>query len=151
MKILLAILLLSTGVFAQSSLNKVAWLAGCWGGDLNGGKYEECWTAPMGNFMQGSARLVKGDQIFMREAITIEKEGDEIMMYVFLYEAKIKAEQPPIGFKLVKSSPTELVFENPKHDFPQRILYTKNAKGNIVARVEQLDGSKPMKFPMNRK
>ncbi len=92
--------------------------------------------------------MVKGDKILMREHITIEKEGDDLVMYVLNYGAKIKAEQEPMPFKLTKSSKTELVFENPKHDYPQRIIYTKDKKGDIAARIELMDGTKPMTFPM---
>jgi hypothetical protein len=150
MKILLTILLLSMGVFAQNAFDKVSWLTGCWGGDMKGGSvYEECWTRPFANFMQGSGRMIKGDKILMREHITIEKEGDDLVMYVLNYGAKMKAEQDPTPFKLTKSSATELVFENPKHDYPQRIIYKKDTNGDITAFIEMLDGTKPMKFPMN--
>jgi Domain of unknown function (DUF6265) len=150
MKILLTILLLSTGVFAQNALEKVSWLTGCWGGVVDGGKYEECWTSPSKNFMQGAGSLVKGDKILMREFMTIEKDGDDIVMYILGYGEKLQPEeQGTIPFKLTKSSKMELVFENPKHDYPQRIVYTKDKKGDIVARIELIDGTKPMKFAMN--
>jgi hypothetical protein len=150
LKIIFTILILASGVFAQNAFDKVSWLTGCWGGDMDGGKYEECWTSPSKNFMQGAGSLVKGDKILMREFMTIEKDGDDIVMYILGYGEKLKPEeQGTIGFKLVKSSKNELVFENPKHDYPQRCVYTKDKKGNIVARIEQMDGTKPMKFPMN--
>ncbi len=150
MKILITILLLSTGVFAQNAFDKVSWLTGCWGGNVDGGTYEECWMSPVSNFMQGSGRMVVKGQIVMREHMTIEKDGDDIVMYIFGYGEKLKPdEQGTIGFKLTKSSKTELVFENPAHDYPQRIVYTKDKKGNIVTRIELVDGSKPMNFPMN--
>ena len=104
MKILLTILLLSTGIFAQNAFDKVSWLTGCWGGEMqSGAKYEECWTSPRANFMQGSGRMTKGDKIMMREHITIEKEGDDLVMYVMNYGAKMKAEHEPMPFKLMKS------------------------------------------------
>ncbi len=150
MKILMTILLLSTSVFAQNALDKVSWLTGCWGGEMkSGSKYEECWTSPSASFMQGSGRMSKGEKILMREHLTIEVEGEEVVMYVLNYGAKLKAEQEPTPFKLTKSSKTELVFENPKHDYPQRIIYKKDANGDIMAFIEMLDGTKPMKFPMN--
>jgi hypothetical protein len=150
MKILLTILLLSTSVFAQNSFDKTSWLTGCWGGNTDGGQYEECWTSPMSNFMQGSGRMTRKGQIVMREHMTIEKEGDEIVMYILGYGEKLTPEkQGTIGFKLVKSLKTELVFENPKHDYPQRIIYSKDKKGDITAFIEMMDGTKKMKFPMN--
>ncbi len=117
---------------------------------MDGGKYEECWTVPTANFMQGSGRLTKGTDILMREHITIEMDGDELTMYVLSYGAKLKPEQESVGFKLVKHSKSELVFENPKHDYPQRIVYTKKEDGNLVARIELIDGKKQVSFPLNR-
>lgn len=136
--------------FAQANLDKVKWLTGCWNGPMNGGQYTECWTAAEGNFMQGSGRLVTAKGIPMREHMTIEVEGDAIVMYVLDYGPGLKAEQAPIAFKLAKATDTELSFENPKHDYPQRIRYTRNADGNIVARIEMMDGTKAIDFPMNR-
>ncbi len=150
MRILLTIVLFSVSVFAQNGLENVSWLTGCWGGDMKSGRYEECWTAPSGNFMQGAASLVKKDKVSMREAMTIEKEGNDIVMYVLGYGDKLKPDdQGTIGFKLTRSSKTELVFENPAHDYPQRIVYSKNKKGGIIARIEMLDGTNPISFPMN--
>jgi hypothetical protein len=144
------VLLTAGAAFSQTNIDKVKWLTGCWGGPMGGGQYSECWTTVESNFMQGSGRLVTAKGIPMREHMTIEVEGDAVIMYVLLYGAGLKAEQPAIGFKLMKATDNELVFENPKNDYPQRIIYLKNADGNIVARIEMLDGTKPMNFPMNR-
>jgi hypothetical protein len=152
MKILFLMLFLSTGVFAQSALDKVSWLAGCWGGDMKSGEYEECWTAPSANFMQGLGRMVgKDGKILMREHMTIETDGADIIMYVLGYGEKLQPEeQGTIPFTLVKSSKTELVFENPAHDYPQRIVYAKKPDGNLTARIELMDGKNPATFPLNK-
>jgi hypothetical protein len=151
MKILLAILLLAAGVFAQNAFDKISWISGCWTGDIDGATYEECWTSPFGNFMQGSGRMVKGDKILMREHVTIEKENDDLVMYILGYGEKLKPEeQGTIGFKLVKSSKNETVFENPKHDYPQRIVYSKNGKDGLIARIELLDGKNQVFFKLKR-
>ena len=151
MKIIIAIALLSTGIFAQDAFDRVSWLAGCWGGEMDeGAKYEECWTAPINGFMQGSGRISQNGKIVMREHMTLEQEGNEIVMYVLGYSEKLKPEdQGTIPFRLTRSSTNELVFENPKHDYPQRIVYTKDEKGDMIARIELIDGTKPMKFPLN--
>lgn len=112
--------------------------------------YEECWTTPVAGFMQGSGRMSTDGKIVMREHMTIEAEKDAIVMYVLNYDAKLAAEQPVVGFKLVEEKPNRLVFENPQHDYPQRIIYTKKADGNAVARIETIDGKRPAEFPLNR-
>ncbi|MGH9814264.1 MAG: DUF6265 family protein, partial [Candidatus Acidiferrales bacterium] len=43
---------------------------------------------------------------------------------------------PPTDFKLIKLEGPSVVFENLAHDFPQRIIYKKNADGTLDARVE---------------
>ena len=37
---------------------------------------------------------------------------------------------------MVRLSEGEVVFENPGHDFPQRIIYSLKAGGNLEARIE---------------
>jgi hypothetical protein len=49
-------------------------------------------------------------------------------------------------------SEAEIVFEDPAHDFPQRVIYRKNADGSVTARTEgtmngQLRG---VDFPFKR-
>lgn len=43
-----------------------------------------------------------------------------------------------------------MVFENDKHDHPQRIRYEKTAAG-MTATISQLDGSKAARFVFRRK
>ena len=44
--------------------------------------------------------------------------------------------QAEAAFKLIRASATEVVFENPQHDFPQRISYTLKADGKLTAAIE---------------
>jgi hypothetical protein len=38
----------------------------------------------------------------------------------------------------------EVVFENPTHDFPQRVRYRRNADGSMTARIEgTMNGQSP--------
>jgi len=151
MKTILTILLVSMEVFAQTSFQTFSWLTGCWSGDMKNGKYEECWTAPSAEFMQGSGRMIgENKKVRMREHMTIEKGGEDFVMYVLGYGENLKPEeQGAIPFKLVKFSASELIFENPKHDYPQRITYTKKPDGNLSARIELLYGKSPVTFPLN--
>ena len=44
-----------------------------------------------------------------------------------------KGETP---FKLTTQTESEAIFENPTHDFPQRIIYRKSADGGMTARID---------------
>ncbi len=44
--------------------------------------------------------------------------------------------RPGTEFTLRKLQGTEVVFENPDHDFPQRIIYRIDEEGRLIARIE---------------
>lgn len=46
----------------------------------------------------------------------------------------------PVAFPRVRSGDREIVFENPSHDFPQRISYRLDGD-RLVATVSKIDGS----------
>lgn len=117
----------------------LAWLTGCWRFDRPGGFTEEHWLAPAGGAMLGVSRTVKNGKMTEYEFIAI-REVDGVLSYV----AKPSG-QPEAAFAAVSISPTEAVFENMQHDYPQRIIYRKTS-GGLAARVEgtindQLKGS----------
>lgn len=57
-----------------------------------------------------------------------------------------------VAFKLVRNGPREAVFENPEHDFPQRIIYRLESDGALFARIEGVVSGKEKgrNFPMKR-
>ncbi|MEK7865350.1 MAG: DUF6265 family protein [Planctomycetota bacterium] len=114
----------------KPSLDDFAWLAGSWEGDVGGGKFEEQWLAPVGGVMIGMGRVTSQGQTQFVEFLKIVQEGDEIS-----YRAIIEG-QPEVPFALSKLDGGEAVFENPKHDFPQRIIYRLEKDGTLFARVE---------------
>ena len=121
------------------------WLAGCWAGT---GKtnYEEQWMAPAGGIMLGMSRTVREGTAAGFEFLRIVHDGGK-----FFYIAK-PSDQSEARFELVKSGALEMVFENPKHDFPQRIVYRLQPDGTLLARVEgKLNGKDhAVDFPMKR-
>jgi hypothetical protein len=44
--------------------------------------------------------------------------------------------QPPAEFIAASVSDTMVVFENPQHDFPQRVIYRKRGADSLIARIE---------------
>lgn len=55
-------------------------------------------------------------------------------------------------FTALHVSDSEAVFENPAHDFPQRVPYTKDGESKLRARIEGTeDGTvHVVEFPMSR-
>lgn len=121
----------SSAVNAQSAakIEDVAWLAGCWSIVRADGFTEEFWRPPAGGAMLGVARNIRGDKMTEFEFLSI-REVDGKLSYV-----AIPSRQKETVFPLVKFTSSELVFENPTHDFPQRVIYRKVPDG-LFARVE---------------
>ena len=133
---------LSQGVASQT-LNDLAWIAGDWQTPASGSRQiDEHWTAPLGNTMMGVSRTVAGGKTVEFEYLRIEQRADGIY-----YVAHPNARTPGTDFKLTKLNADEAVFENPKHDFPKRIIYRKNKDGSLTASVDGGEGTRAQSFP----
>jgi hypothetical protein len=91
--------------------------------------------------MIGMSRTLVGDRTASFEFLRIEERADAIF-----YVASPKGLCPATDFKLTRLSGQELVFENPQHDFPKRIIYRKNSEGGLTAIVDAGEGTKAEKF-----
>ena len=47
--------------------------------------------------------------------------------------------RPPTSFRLIEQSATRFVFENPEHDYPQRIIYAQQNDGSLLMRIEGVE------------
>jgi hypothetical protein len=102
---------------------------------------------PAGQSMIGMSRTVAGGKTVFTEQLQIREANGQIAYIVALGMGT-----KPITFKLIKSSDSEAVFENPEHDFPQRIIYRRESANALFARIEgQEKGvNKAMDFPYRR-
>lgn len=126
MKRIAFLLLFALPLFAaEPSVDDLRWMAGHW----SSGEVEEIWLAPKGNLMLGMSRTVRANGKTAFEFIRIAKTADGIA-----YIAQ-PGGRPPTSFKLVESRPGRVVFANPEHDFPKRIVYELR-DGKLCARVD---------------
>lgn len=130
---LLSIMVLGSMLNAaqKSSVEKLDWIAGCWASDDGKERIEEHWLKPAGQSMIGLSRTIAGGRtVFVEYAQIAESKGETA--YTVLLGMNSKA----VSFKLIKSSDSEAVFENPTHDFPQRIIYRRESRDSLFARIE---------------
>ena len=113
-------------------LSSLAWMAGSWEGEAGGVEMEEHWTAPKGGVMLGLHRDVRPERPAFFEFLRIVETEDGVT-----YLASPMGREPT-PFSLVEASGTRVVFENPEHDFPQRISYELSEDGWLVSRIEGL-------------
>ena len=144
---LVVLLALTTQVSAQTpTLTDIAWISGAWQSAPGGRRQiEEHWTSVGGGSMLGMSRTVAGEKTVEFEYLRIEQRADGIY-----YVAHPKARCPGTDFKLTRASATEVVFENPQHDFPKRIIYQKTANDGLTASIDGGEGTKAMSFAYRR-
>jgi hypothetical protein len=122
----------SPGAAPDGALAEVAWLAGTWvspGG--KGPRTEEHWIPPAGGSMLGVNRTVIGGRTAFFEFLRLEADEQGLV-----YHAAPMGRHPATPFRLVEVTPGRVVFENPRHDFPQRIIYRRDGDRGLVQRIE---------------
>ncbi len=135
MKIASLAIALFVSVSAQSATFPT-WMTGSWQGHVNGVQMEEHWTSAAGGLMLGTHRDVRPNKKTFFEFLRIE-EKDGKLTYLAM-----PAGQPPTSFPLKTLTSTKVVFENPEHDFPQRVIYWRDGK-KLCAKVEGTLKGKP--------
>ena len=101
--------------------------------------------APKAASMLGIGRTMRRGVLAGYEMTLIRQAEDHLV-----YEAH-PSNQPMALFHSIDVSPSRIVFENPKHDFPQRIGYER--KGNtLLAWIEGTQNGKVrrVEFPYQR-
>jgi hypothetical protein len=144
--ILCGVLYPASAVQTNPSIDKMAWIAGCWEGKIGSGKTQEQWMRPEGNSMLGMSRTVVAGKTPFFEFLQIKLDGQDVV-----YIARPQGKEPT-PFKLVKLNESAVVFENLQHDFPQRIAYQRQIDGSLLAVIEgeEKGKSKRVEFPMER-
>ena len=149
---LVFILVLAYSVAAQSNpakLSDLSWLAGCWEARKPGNLFvlSEQWMKPDGGIMLGMGRTVEDRKAVDWEFMSIEQNGDSLTFF-----ARPKSNQHVTAFKMLRISASEVVFENPTHDFPQRVIYRLPKVDSLAPSIEgTIDGKlKTIEFQMQR-
>lgn len=129
------------------AVERLAWLAGCWEGTLaNEATYEEVWLRPRGGTLLGMARMTRGGRTMSWEFMRIAEDDDDLV-----YTAQPSG-QELASFRARTADSTSVTFENPDHDFPQRILYRLTPPDDLLARIEGERGGelRGFDFPLRR-
>ena len=147
MRALIIVALLAVGVgFGQngSTVEKVSidmfkFMTGCWVIERpeKSVRIEEQWMAPAGGTMLGMSRTVRNKVTTGWEFMRIEVSDSGVH-----FVSKPKENKDETFFKLststadVKPSAAYAAFDNPEHDFPQRVIYRSVKPDTLSARIE---------------
>ncbi len=125
---------------AATKLAALDWLAGRWlqeSDDLERQRVEVIYTGPEGGSILGLTKVSGGQATHFFELEKISVEGDAVVLVPF------PDGQRAASFRLVEEGARRAVFENPKNDFPRRIVLDASATGALEILLEGSQGGQP--------
>jgi len=120
----------TTWMATSASANDLDWLAGHWCGQRGKTFSEETWMAPRGGLLVGMHRDTRDGRAAGFEFMRIAQQDGRWVLLA----------QP--GGGAVTAFPTQsvaqdrVVFANPAHDFPKRVIYSRSDADTLHARVD---------------
>ena len=130
---------------ARATIGQVAWIAGVWIAAGPSSTVEERWTPPAGGSMLAVGRTLRGDRLAAFEFVCIsERDGG------LVYTAMPNGRTPPTDFVLTAITADSATFENPAHDFPKMVRYSRRADGALETTVAGEGGQRPQTVVLKR-
>src|SRR5262245_23156026 len=105
---------------APPTVKDVGWISGCWEYTRNTRHVAEHWLPVEGDTMIGVSRTVNAGKTTEWEFLMI-RSGPKGIDYVAKPSGQAEA-----TFTAAAATATEVVFENPAHDFPKKIGYKRS-------------------------
>ena len=122
---------------ADTALERISWLVGCWQGTQGGREIEEQWTAPRGGVMLGTGRTLEAGKVVAFEYMRITSDGGRLV-----YHAS-PGGRGETAFEATDVTGEAAVFSNPEHGDPSVIRYSRLADGSVLATVEGVALGRP--------
>jgi hypothetical protein len=130
-------------------MKQANWFLGSWQNKTSDGDFTEIWKQKNDSVYIGvSYVIVKTDTVFY-ESISLEQKNKK---WNYIVSVKNQNNEQPVSFEMTSMTPNQLVFENPSHDFPSKITYTKITQDSMVAKISGILKGKDQTeyFPMKR-
>ena len=105
---------------------------GTWTQQSEQGILEETWKSVNDSTFEGTSYFIKGKDTLHNETIVLQQKGENL-----IYKATVKDENndEAVSFPLTSTTEKNLVFENPKHDYPQKINYKLAGATTLIAKI----------------
>ena len=133
------------------AMESMAWLEGCWQGNVNKRDFREVWLPHRGGMMLGVSQTVLEGKTIDYEYLRLENRSDGV------YYVAAPSRKPESAFKLTDASVDKedahtYTFSDPAREFPQRISYRRASEGWLYAELAGKVGGAERKviYPMRR-
>lgn len=134
----------------KDKIKMAEWLIGSWENETDQGILSESWEKTNDSLFHGQSYFIKKKDTLHSESVELSQNGEEL-----IYSPTVKGQNNdlPVAFKLTSATAKQLIFENPAHDFPQKITYRMITADSLVAEISGNQQGKPASesYPMKRK
>lgn len=122
-------------------LDKAKWILGDWEQKDSMGTLTESWESLDDSTYIGRALYISTNKDTLHnETMAILQNGDFL-----IYSTVIKGENgdEPTLFQMREDTDSLLVFENPKHNYPKKIIYRRNKDATALITISGTQNGKP--------
>ena len=120
-----------------TDLSQFEFMLGDWGAEFPQGAFYESWTKESDTKFTGEAYKVFGGDSSLSEILTLEVIYDGYHNGVYYIAQPVL--QDTTYFQFVAGTNEDAEFQNPEHDFPQRIAYRKVSDDELFVIEDNLD------------
>jgi hypothetical protein len=143
----IALLLVLISIITSCQKSKIAskivdkeWLLGQWENNSTIGDLSETWIKKNDSLYLGESYFIKGKDTLHSEQIKLVQKGEEL-----LYISTIQGQNndKAISFKHNVLVEKQLVFENLKNDYPQKIIYSLLPNNTLEIEISGIQQGNP--------
>lgn len=147
--VIITAVIVLTAMRPSIKIEKATWLLGNWQNKTPRGILTESWQKKDDSTYTGKSAFVRGADTLSSETLTLEERKGRLY---YIPVVKNQNNGQPVTFTLTSASANQLVFENPAHDFPQKITYTLITNDSLVAVISGVRNGqeRAQQFPMGR-
>jgi len=101
-------------VSPKANIQQAAWIAGQWTGEAFGAFVEENWSAPKGNSMMASFRMISDGKVKFYELEIIREINDSLILELKHFTNELKGwetKEQTVAFPLVEITQTTIYFD----------------------------------------
>jgi hypothetical protein len=146
--LLATLLFISTTALAQNSSAALTAFAGHWTTYRNGTTMGEYWVPKDAHTWLGKSYQLAGSDTVFLETVVLAKQGEDV---IFTALAFGQNNNEAVSFKLTSYTNGTFTFENPRHDYPKRIIYQFTGAGQLDAYVDDGNGGNRLAYHYQKK
>lgn len=121
-------------------------LQGTWSMQTRRGVINESWEKTNDSVYSGKSYRVVNTDTMLLETVQLVKKGNDIF-YIPVVTGQNQGQA--VSFRLITADRNTFTFDNPEHDFPQRVIYQLTGNNTLQARIEGMDKGSYRKSDFN--